>query len=52
MVSEIAGVAVDLSVGAGRIKPSGPILDSTRFREELGFAPECDIEKGVQEYME
>jgi len=52
MVSEIAGVAVDLSVGPGRIMPRGPSLDSTRLREELGFAPEYDIKRGVQEYVE
>jgi UDP-glucose 4-epimerase len=51
-VSEIAGVTVDLSVGPGRIMPRGPSLDSSRLREELGFTPEYDIERGVQEYVE
>jgi nucleoside-diphosphate-sugar epimerase len=52
MVSKIAAVTVDLSVGPGRIMPRGPSLDSSRLREELGFTPEYDIEKGVQEYVE
>jgi nucleoside-diphosphate-sugar epimerase len=52
MVSEMAGVTVDLSIGPGRIMPRGPSLDCSRLREELGFAPEYDIKKGVEEYVE
>ncbi len=51
-VAEIAKVKVDLSIGPGRIMPRGPSLDSSRLREELGFAPEYDFDRGVQEYSE
>ena len=51
-VSKIAGVEVDLTIGPGRIMPRGPSLDSSRLKEEFGFAPEYDIEKGVREYAE
>ena len=50
--AEIAGVTVNLSIGPGRITPRGPSLDSSRLREELGFKPEYDFERGVREYME
>jgi nucleoside-diphosphate-sugar epimerase len=32
--------------------PRGPSLDSTRLREELGFAPEYDLTRGVNEYLD
>ena len=51
-VAECAGVKVELSIGPGRIMPRGPSIDSSRLREELGFSPEYDIIKGVQEYAE
>ncbi|MCK4266633.1 MAG: NAD(P)-dependent oxidoreductase, partial [Thermoplasmata archaeon] len=37
-VSRIAGKPVALDIGPGRIMPRGPSLDSSRLREELGFA--------------
>jgi nucleoside-diphosphate-sugar epimerase len=51
-VAEIAKVDVEISVGPGRIMPRGPSLDSSRLREELGFVPEYDFDRGVQEYAE
>ena len=51
-VSCIAGKRVEMSIGPGKIMPRGPSLDSTRLREELGFAPEYDLERGVREYLE
>lgn len=49
-VAECAGVDVELSIGPGRIMPRGPSIDSSRLRNELGFAAEYDIAKGVEEY--
>lgn len=51
-VSRIAGKRVEASIGPGKIMPRGPSLDSSRLREELGFAPEYDLERGVREYLE
>lgn len=51
-VAEIAQVKVEVSIGPGRIMPRGPSLDSSRLRDELGFAPEYDFERGVREYAE
>ena len=51
-VSRIASKPVSLKIGPGKIMPRGPSLDSSRLREELGFAPQYDIEKGVAEYLE
>lgn len=52
VVSRCAGVSVETEIGPGRIMPRGPSLDSTRLREELGFAPRYTFEKGVKEYAE
>lgn len=51
-VSRIAGRPVAVNIGPGKIMPRGPSLDSSRLREELGFAPEYDLERGVREYLE
>jgi UDP-glucose 4-epimerase len=51
-VSRISGRRVEVSIGPGKIMPRGPSLDSTRLREELGFAPQYDLERGVREYVE
>jgi UDP-glucose 4-epimerase len=51
-VGRLAGRRVEVSIGPGKIMPRGPSLDSTRLREELGFAPEYDLERGVHEYLE
>jgi nucleoside-diphosphate-sugar epimerase len=51
-VSRIAGKPVALDIGPGRIMPRGPSLDSSRLREELGFAPEYDLDRGVNEYSD
>jgi UDP-glucose 4-epimerase len=51
-VSRIAGRPIELEIGPGRIMPRGPSLDSSRLREELGFAPEYDLDRGVSEYLE
>ncbi|MCK5516597.1 MAG: SDR family NAD(P)-dependent oxidoreductase [Desulfobulbaceae bacterium] len=51
-VAEYAEVEVELSIGPGRIMPRGPSIDSSRLRNELGFAPEYDLKKGVGEYVE
>jgi nucleoside-diphosphate-sugar epimerase len=51
-VGRIAGKRVEVSIGPGKIMPRGPSLNSSRLREELGFAPEYDLEKGVREYLE
>jgi nucleoside-diphosphate-sugar epimerase len=52
VVSRCAGVSVETEIGPGRIMPRGPSLDSTRLREELGFAPKYTFEEGVKEYAE
>jgi nucleoside-diphosphate-sugar epimerase len=51
-VSRIAGRPVSVHVGPGKVMPRGPSLDSRRLREELGFAPEYDLDKGVNEYLD
>jgi nucleoside-diphosphate-sugar epimerase len=51
-VSRIAGKPVSMKIGPGKIMPRGPSLDSSRLREELGFAPEYDLDKGVNEYLD
>lgn len=51
-VAEIAGVKLDLDIGPGLLMPRGPSLDCTRLRDELGYVPDYDIEKGVKEYLE
>jgi nucleoside-diphosphate-sugar epimerase len=51
-VSRIAGRPVAMDIGPGKIMPRGPSLDSTRLREELGFAPEYDLDRGVREYLD
>ncbi len=51
-VGRIAGASVELAIGPGKVMPRGPSLDSSRLREELGFAPEYDLERGVKEYSE
>jgi nucleoside-diphosphate-sugar epimerase len=52
IVSRCAGVSVETDIGPGRIMPRGPSLDSTRLRQELGFAPRYTFEEGVKEYAE
>ena len=49
-VAGYAGVALDISIGPGRIMPRGPSIDSTRLRQELNFKPEYDLAAGVEEY--
>jgi nucleoside-diphosphate-sugar epimerase len=51
-IAGLAGVQVELSIGPGLIMPRGPSLDSSRLREEFGFAAQYDVEKGVQEYVD
>ncbi|MHC5034689.1 MAG: NAD-dependent epimerase/dehydratase family protein, partial [Planctomycetota bacterium] len=51
-VSGIVGRPVTMKIGPGKIMPRGASLDSSRLREELGFAPEYDLERGVTEYLE
>jgi nucleoside-diphosphate-sugar epimerase len=51
-VSRIAGKTVSATIGPGKIMPRGPSLDSSRLREELGFAPQYDLAKGVSEYLD
>jgi nucleoside-diphosphate-sugar epimerase len=52
IVSRFAGISVETVIGPGRLMPRGPSLDSTRLREELGFAPAYTFEEGVKEYAE
>ena len=51
-VAAAAKLDVEISIGPGRIMPRGPSLDSSRLREEFGFAAEYDFDRGVQEYAE
>jgi nucleoside-diphosphate-sugar epimerase len=51
-VAAAAKLDVEISVGPGRIMPRGPSLDSSRLREEFGFAAEYDFDNGVREYAE
>ena len=51
LAAEQAGVAVELDIGPGRIMPRGPSLDSSRLRQELGFAPQYDLAQGLAEYL-
>ncbi len=51
-VAKIAGVELDIDIGPGLLMPRGPSLDCTRLRDELGYAPDYDIEKGVKEYLD
>jgi UDP-glucuronate 4-epimerase len=52
IASRYAGISVETKIGPGRIMPRAPSLDSTRLREELGFAPRYTFEEGVKEYAE
>jgi UDP-glucose 4-epimerase len=51
-VARIASRRVEVNVGPGKIMPRGPSLNSTRLREELGFAPQYDLARGVKEYSD
>ena len=49
-VADYANVEVELSIGPGRIMPRGPSIDSSRLKEELGFAAQYDLAEGTREY--
>jgi len=49
-VARLAGVSLEMEIGPGLIMPRGPSLDHTRLRQELGYAPQYTLEKGVLEY--
>jgi UDP-glucose 4-epimerase len=51
-VARISGASDDAQIGPGRIMPRGPTLDSSRLRDEFGFAPEYGIQRGVEEYLQ
>jgi nucleoside-diphosphate-sugar epimerase len=58
-VGKVAGLAqkyskfsVEVDLGPGELMQRAEALDISRAREELGFVPHYDIEKGVQKYAE
>jgi UDP-glucose 4-epimerase len=51
-VQRVVPIAIDMPDGPGRYRRPNPFMDITRAREDVGFEPRYDIQRGVAEYVE
>jgi UDP-glucose 4-epimerase len=48
----VPGANITLPEGRNPDRPQGFYLDTTRLREDIGFRPEYDVDRGVPDYVE
>jgi nucleoside-diphosphate-sugar epimerase len=48
VIARYAPIPDNLRIGPGRLMPRGAPLDIRRAREELGYVPEYDLDRGVE----
>jgi UDP-glucose 4-epimerase len=51
-VQRVVPIDIQMSPGKGRDPRPNPYMDISRAREDLGFAPQYDIQRGVAEYID